>query len=315
LFPFALPTTPPPAKGESIAVRDILGLDALTLLKDRSFAVFCIGSLLICIPLAFYYNFTNLFLNEEDIANAAGKMTLGQMSEIFFMLVMPFFFVRLGIKKMLLAGMSAWALRYVLFAMGNPDTLLWMYYLGILLHGICYDFFFVTGQIYVDQVAIRPIRAGAQGLITLITYGLGMLIGAWVSGFIVKMNEHTRNGEVVHHWEIIWLVPAVMAGVIMAGRTGAAFAAQEAFDKAGGPVETWNRPIQTEEFTVGEGMDPVNFSIGVGKVLFKREVQRGLPIGIDRQPMCSPAAFTNASNSDCMTGESMRSSGCHCTVW
>jgi len=215
IYSLTLPRTPPRAKGETVTVSKILGLDALRLLRSRSFAVFVIGSLLISIPLAFYYNFTNLFLNEKDIANAAGKMTLGQMSEIFFMLVMPFFFVRLGIKKMLLAGMSAWALRYVLFAMGNPDTLLWMYYLGILLHGICYDFFFVTGQIYVDQVAPRPIRAGAQGLITLITYGLGMLIGAWVSGFIVKMNEHTRNGEVVHHWEIIWLVPAVMAGVII----------------------------------------------------------------------------------------------------
>lgn len=215
IYSLILPRTPPKGKGETVTVSKILGLDALRLLRSRSFAVFVIGSLLISIPLAFYYNFTNLFLNEKDIANAAGKMTLGQMSEIFFMLVMPFFFVRLGIKKMLLAGMSAWALRYVLFAMGNPDTLLWMYYLGILLHGICYDFFFVTGQIYVDQTAPRPIRASAQGLITLITYGLGMLIGAWVSGFIVKINEFTINGEVTHNWENIWLIPAAMAVVII----------------------------------------------------------------------------------------------------
>ena len=152
------------------------------LLKERSFAVFVLGSLLVCIPLSFYYSFTNLFLNEQGVVNAAGKMTLGQMSEVFFMLVMPFFFVRLGVKKMLLVGMLAWAARYLLFAFGNSGELVCMFYLGILLHGICYDFFFVTGQIYVDNAAPKEIQASAQGFITLVTYGVGMLIGAEIVG-------------------------------------------------------------------------------------------------------------------------------------
>jgi nucleoside transporter len=217
LFALTLPKTPPRSRGETTSLKAILGLDALRLMKERSFAVFCIGSLLICIPLAFYYNFTNLFLNEMGIENAAGKMTLGQVSETVFLLVMPFFFVRLGVKKMLLAGMAAWALRYVLFALGNPAELVWMYYFGIILHGICYDFFFVTGQIYVDKVAPASLRASAQGFITLITYGLGMLIGAWVSGAIVDgyaLAAPTSEG-VRHDWSSIWLVPAAMAAVII----------------------------------------------------------------------------------------------------
>ncbi|MEM1222177.1 MAG: nucleoside permease [Verrucomicrobiota bacterium] len=216
VFSFFLPKTPPQSKEGGASISSILGLDALALLKDRSFAVFTLGSLLLCIPLAFYYNFTNLFLNEMGVENAAGKMTMGQMSEIVFMLVMPFFFVRLGVKKMLLAGMIGWVLRYVLFAFGDPEGLIWMYYLGILLHGICYDFFFVTGQIYVDKAAGEKIRASAQGFITLITYGLGMLIGAWASGLIVKSFE-TANpaGEIVREWSGIWLVPAGMAMVVI----------------------------------------------------------------------------------------------------
>ena len=218
LFAFTLPRTPPRKRGEATTVRGVLGLDALGLLKDRSFAVFALGSLLICIPLAFYYNFTNLFLNEMGIANAAGKMTLGQVSETLFLLVMPFFFVRLGVKRMLLAGMAAWALRYVLFALGNPAELVWMYYLGIILHGICYDFFFVTGQIYVDKAAPATLRASAQGFITLITYGLGMLIGAWISGAVVDayaVAEPLAAGR-EHDWGRIWLIPAAMAALVIA---------------------------------------------------------------------------------------------------
>jgi len=215
-FALFLPATPPRRKGERADLGQILGLEAIGMLRDRSFAVFAAGSLLICIPLAFYYNFTNLFLNEQGIANAAGIMTLGQGSEIFFMLVMPFFFARLGIKKMLLAGMLAWAARYVLFAMGDPGGLVWMFYGGILLHGVCYDFFFVTGQIYVDQSAPRNIRASAQGLITLVTYGLGMLIGSWISGWVVKANSTAVSGQIpVHDWHAIWLIPAGMAIVIV----------------------------------------------------------------------------------------------------
>jgi nucleoside transporter len=215
LFSVALPHTPPKSLGHKVTVRDVLGLDALSLMKDRSFAVFVAGSLLICIPLAFYYGFTNPFLNEKGVSGVAWKMTLGQMSEVVFMLVMPFFFVRLGVKWMLIVGMLAWAGRYLLFAFGNPDELIFMYYLGILLHGICYDFFFVTGQIYVDKTARKSIQASAQGFITLITYGVGMLIGNWVAGPIVDRNASTLGATVSHDWTTIWLWPAAMAAVVI----------------------------------------------------------------------------------------------------
>ena len=215
LFAFFLPKTPPAAAGRRFSVRDALNLEALSLMKDRSFAVFAIGSFLICIPLAFYYNFTNLLLNELGVENAAGKMSMGQMSEIFFMVVMPFFFSRLGVKKMLLLGMGAWALRYMLFAFGDNGSLVFMLYGGILLHGICYDFFFVTGQIHVDRVAPQRIRASAQGFIALLTYGLGMLVGAWVSGYIVQKYAFQLREVVTHDWQTVWLYPAVMAAVII----------------------------------------------------------------------------------------------------
>lgn len=211
VFSLFLPHTPPKSIGHKVRVRDVLGLDALALLKQRSFAVFVAGSLLVCIPLAFYYNFTNLFLNEQGVINAAGKMTMGQMSEVFFMLIMPFFFVRLGVKKMLLFGMLAWAGRYLLFAFGNSQSLVFMYYLGIMLHGICYDFFFVTGQIYVDTIAPKTIQAQAQGFIALITYGWGMMIGSNISGLVVSRYA-TEGG---HAWQTIWVVPAAMAGVVI----------------------------------------------------------------------------------------------------
>lgn len=208
IYSFFLPHTPPKSKGQKPTIRDVLGLDALALMKDRSFAIFILCSLLISIPLAFYYSFTNPFLNEVGMENAAGKMTMGQMSEIVFMLLMPLFFKRLGVKKMLLIGMLAWVLRYLLFAYGDNDSMVFMLYLGIILHGICYDFFFVTGQIYVDQTAPKEIQASAQGLITLITYGLGMLIGSWSSGWFVK--QYTlADGS--HLWATIWWIPAAMA--------------------------------------------------------------------------------------------------------
>jgi nucleoside transporter len=216
-FSFALPHTPPKSLGRKVTVRDVLGLDALTLMKDRSFAVFVIGSLLICIPLAFYYGFANLFLNEKGVANAAGKMTLGQASEVFFMLVMPFFFVRLGVKKMLLVGMLAWAARYLFFAYGNGSDLVVLFYLGILLHGVCFDFFFVTGQIYVDNAAPKRIQASAQGFITFITYGVGMLIGSLIAGWVAEGRQVMEAGTIVgHEWTAIWLVPAAMSfGVLI----------------------------------------------------------------------------------------------------
>ncbi|MDJ0654596.1 MAG: nucleoside permease [Xanthomonadales bacterium] len=209
LYCFTLPHTPPAGKGKSVTMGDILGVEALALLKDRSFAVFAGCSVLISIPLAFYYGFTNLFLNELGMEGVAGKMSMGQMSEVVFMIAMPFFFKRLGVKWMLLVGMLAWVLRYGLFAFGTMD-LVGMLYLGILLHGICYDFFFVTGQIYVDRKASVNIRASAQGLIALATYGVGMAIGSFVAGRIVEM--YVVEGG--HDWQTIWLIPCVFAGAV-----------------------------------------------------------------------------------------------------
>jgi len=215
VFCLALPHTPPmpstnPASGGHY-VRAILGLDALKLMRDRSFAIFVIGSFLVCIPLRFYYAFANLFLNELNVTNAAGKMTLGQMSEIFFMLVMPWFFRRLGVKNMLLVGMAAWAARYALFAAGNNGALVWMLYGGILLHGVCYDFFFVTGQIYVDQQAPPDLRAAAQGFIAFVTLGVGMFIGSWASGRVVDAYAiGARNA-----WDRIWIVPSAGAFAVL----------------------------------------------------------------------------------------------------
>jgi nucleoside transporter len=219
IYCLTLPHTPPRSAGKPLSVRDILGLDALALLKDRSFAVFVLGSFLLCIPLQFYYTFANPFLNELGVSGAAGKMTLGQMSEIGFMVLMPWFFVRLGIKKLLLIGMATWTVRYLLFAFGNADSNLWMLYAGILVHGVCYDFFFVTGQIYVDQQADVKIRAAAQGFIALVTLGAGMYIGSWLAGAVVDANTiaaATPGGAVTHDWSKIWFVPAMGAlGVLL----------------------------------------------------------------------------------------------------
>jgi nucleoside transporter len=211
-FCLLLPHTPPHAAGKPLNLRDILGLDALSLMKDRSFATFVIGSFLLCIPLQFYYAFTNLFLNEIGMVAPASKMTLGQMSEILFMVLLPMFLLRLGTKNILLLGMAAWAARYLLFANGDTGAAAWMLYAGILLHGVCYDFFFVTGQIYVDQRAGQKIRAAAQGFITLITQGVGYLIGSYASGVVVQQFVRPEGG---HDWHAVWLRPAVGAAVIL----------------------------------------------------------------------------------------------------
>jgi nucleoside transporter len=211
LFSLALPHTPPTRVGARVTLNDVLGLDALKLMKERSFAIFVLGSFLVCITLQFYYAFTNPFLNEIGVTNAAGKMTFGQMSELFFMLVMPWFFRRLGVKYMLLIGMLAWSARYLLFAFGNNGALVWMLYVGILLHGICYDFFFVTGQIYVDRKAPLDLRAAAQGFIAFVTLGVGMFIGSWASGRVVDI--FARQGG--HDWHQVWLVPAAGAAFVL----------------------------------------------------------------------------------------------------
>jgi nucleoside transporter len=212
LFSLALPHTPPHAAGKPLNVRDVLGLDALALMKDRSFATFVIGSFLLCIPLQFYYAFTNLFLNQIGMVEPASKMTLGQMSEILFMVLLPAFLLRFGTKNILLLGMAAWGARYLLFAHGNTGPQAWMLYAGILLHGVCYDFFFVTGQIYVDQQAGLKIRAAAQGFLTFITQGVGYLIGSLVSGLVVQRFARPDGS---HDWSAVWLHPAVGAAAIL----------------------------------------------------------------------------------------------------
>ena len=211
VFSFLLPATPPTRHGEKATIRDILGLEALGLLKNRSYLVFFLSSIAICIPLAFYYNFTNLFLNEIGVQSAAAVQSLGQVSEVLFLLLMPFLLVRLGVKITLAIGMAAWALRYVFFAFGDAGSLFWMLLIGIVLHGICYDFFFVAGQIYTDKFAGARFRSAAQGLITLATYGVGILIGSLVAGPIVD-GFVTADG---HDWTQIWIVPAIIAGVVL----------------------------------------------------------------------------------------------------
>jgi|ERR1041384_665975 nucleoside transporter len=210
LYSFTLPNTPPQNVGKEVTAGEVLGVKALRLMKERSFLVFVLCSLLISIPLAFYYNFTNLFLNDLGMQGVAGKQSMGQMSEVLFMILMPFFFVRLGVKKMLLVGMLAWVARYALFANGNLGASAWMLYAGILLHGVCYDFFFVTGQIYTDRKASRDIRASAQGFIALITYGVGIGVGSLLSGIIV--DAFTKSG--VKDWSTIWYIPCGFAAVI-----------------------------------------------------------------------------------------------------
>jgi len=209
LFSFSLPNTPPKAnKGEKLSVSTLLGLDALKMLKDRNFAVFFISSILICIPLAFYYQNANPFLAEIGVSDPTGKMTIGQISEALFLLLLPVFFSRFGFKKTLLAGMVAWVIRYALFAMGDAEGGLFLLIIGIALHGLCYDFFFVAGQIYTNTKAGVQFRSSAQGLITLATYGVGMLIGFAIAG---KVSDTYLGDNGLHDWASIWMIPSGIA--------------------------------------------------------------------------------------------------------
>jgi nucleoside transporter len=210
---FFLPNTPPPKKGTPVSVKEILGLDSLKLLLNKNYLIFFIASTLICIPLAFYYSNAETFAKGVlKVNNAAGYMSIGQITETAFMFLMPWFFTRFNVKKMLLFGMIAWALRYLCFGFAETSGTV-LVILGIALHGICYDFFFVTGQIYTDQKAGEKIRSSAQGLITLATYGLGMLIGFWVAG---KIADHYTIDQIVQ-WKNVWLIPAAIAGAIALG--------------------------------------------------------------------------------------------------
>ena len=214
IFSFLLPKTPVKETVER-KLSSILGLDALVLFKSSSFVIFFIASIAICIPLSFYYSFTNSFLNDIGMENTAGKMTLGQVSEFALMLLIPFMFRRLGVKNMIMIGIAAWILRYLLFAYGNIGADLWMLYLGIVLHGICYDFFFVTGQIYTDQKAGESIKSAAQGLVTFATYGIGMLIGSYLSGMLTESFVAAHNSEFRYDWKMVWLVPCLISGLIL----------------------------------------------------------------------------------------------------
>jgi len=210
VFSFTLPKTPPSSKGEKVTIGDILGFQALGLLKDRNFLVFFLSSVLICIPLAFYYQNLSPFLTESGVENSTALASIGQVSEVVFMLLLPFFFKKFGFKKTILVGMLAWTLRYLLFAYGNTGDLFFMIITGIVLHGICYDFFFVSGQIYTDSKAGEKIKSAAQGLITLATYGVGMLVGFYVAG---KITDANILGE-GHNWNAVWIFPAIFAIVV-----------------------------------------------------------------------------------------------------
>lgn len=215
LYAFTLPHTPPRGAGQPVSVRSIAGVEALATLGSRSFYVFIASSLLLCIPLAAYYNFTQLYLGSAGVRNIAATQTLGQVSEVVFMLLMPWFFLRLGVKKMLIVGMAAWVLRYLLFAMAAPDAVFWMIVGGILLHGICYDFFFVTGQIYVDKKSNPGIRGQAQGFFVLVTYGVGMLIGAQIAGNVYNRFLAGAQSLTLEQWSSFWMLPAAFAAAVL----------------------------------------------------------------------------------------------------
>jgi nucleoside transporter len=219
---FILPKTPPKGAGSGTSLGSILGKDAFVLLKEKSFALFFTAAILICIPLSFYYGFANKFLDEVGLQNATSKMTLGQVSEALFILAIPFMFNKIGVKKMLILGMSAWVLRYICFAYGKMDSS-WMLYAGIILHGVCYDFFFVTGYMYTEKKAGEKIKNAAQGLFTFATYGVGMYIGTLYSGYVTdkyatKAIDAVTQKEIFiapHNWTSIWLYPAAIAGAVL----------------------------------------------------------------------------------------------------
>jgi nucleoside transporter len=213
LYAFTLPNTPPKGDAGPVSASKLLGLDALKLFRDRSFAIFMISSFLICIPLSFYFTWTGAFLSEMNVADYASKMTLGQVSEVGFLLLLPLLLPFLGVKRILILGMAAWAVRFALFAYFHQQpSATWMVLGGILLHGMCYDFIFVMGRMYVDKAAGESLRASAQGLIAVFTHGAGMFVGSVLSGVVA---QHYTNAQGVHDWKSIWLVPAIMSAALI----------------------------------------------------------------------------------------------------
>ncbi len=217
VYCLTLPHTPPLGRKRSTTLGEALGFDALKLLRNPSFAVFLLGSFLICIPLSFYFSWTNVFLNEIGVKQAASKMTLGQVSDVTFLLLMPLFLSRLGVKRMLLLGMLAWTVRFGLFDLyARGFTWTPLLYIGIAVHGICYDFFFVMGRIYVDRRAPDNLRATAQGLLAFVTLGAGMFVGTWLSGVLGERSTLTQtDGTILHDWSRIWIIPSMMSGAVL----------------------------------------------------------------------------------------------------
>src|SRR2546423_175421 len=215
LFSFTLPHTPPPGAGQRVSLRSIVGLDALAQLGDRPFYVFIAASLLLCIPPAAYYNFTQIFLGNAGITKIQATQSLGQMADVIVMLLIPLFFVRLGVKRMLMVGMGAWTLRYALFALAAPHAIFWLIAIGTLLHGVCYDFFFVPGHIYVDKKSTPAVRGQAQGFLVLVTYGIGMLIGAQVAGNVYNRILGGATSLTLDQWPSFWVLPAGFAAVVL----------------------------------------------------------------------------------------------------
>lgn len=215
LYSLTLPHTPPAGAGEPITARALLGLDALVMLKRKSYLVFIIAMILGCIPLTFYFTFTNTYLNEIGVANAASKMTLGQASEIVAMLLMPLVFRKMSVRAIIMLGLFSWSTRYGLLAYGNPGAGMWMFYVAILLHGVCFDFFFMTGQLYADQEAPSHLRVTAQGFLTFVTYGVGMFVGSLLSGVALDWFTTGAPGAEVHHWKGFWLSSAVGSFAIL----------------------------------------------------------------------------------------------------
>ena len=215
LFCFTLPAASPSGGPQPATLRAALGLDAWVMLKERSYLVFAIGSVLACIPLTFYFSFTNAFLNEAGVRNAAGKMTIGQASEVGVMLLMPLIFRRATVRHILIIGLVAWSVRYLLLAFGNAGAGMWMFYAAILVHGVCYDFFFMTGQLYTDQVAPAHLRNAAQGLITFLTYGIGMFIGSLLSGRALDAFTTSVNGVITRNWFGFWTLSSAGSFVLV----------------------------------------------------------------------------------------------------